>query len=102
MNCASCWPLWPDNAELLNRRHGCNKGCFFPKNPVMNGPESPGNICPKCGAHLPAGAPEGLCPACLLAMNLAAPTELPDALGPHGTRVERPPLLPPRPEEIAH
>jgi len=36
-------------------------------------------------------------------MNLAAQTELPDTHGPHGTRVVRnPPLLPPRPDEIAH
>jgi hypothetical protein len=32
------------------------------------------NTCPQCGAPLPPDAPAGLCPACLMAMNLATPT----------------------------
>jgi WD40 repeat protein len=35
---------------------------------------SPVNICPDCGVPLPAKAPEGLCPRCLLARSLASDT----------------------------
>ncbi|HKS38749.1 MAG TPA: protein kinase, partial [Verrucomicrobiae bacterium] len=35
---------------------------------------SPVNRCPTCGAAMPANAPEGLCPKCLL-LGAAAPTE---------------------------
>jgi len=42
--------------------------------------------CPQCGADLPAHAPRGLCPSCLMAAA-AAPTE------PALTRKERPPSL---------
>jgi hypothetical protein len=31
--------------------------------------------CPKCGASLPADAPAGLCPQCLLAAGLAEPSQ---------------------------
>src|SRR6185312_8811322 len=43
--------------------------------------------CPKCGAPLPADAPEGLCPKCLLALSVSAPTEVSGDVGPEGTRV---------------
>ncbi len=33
--------------------------------------------CPKCGATMPQDSPEGLCPRCLVAMNLATQTEVP-------------------------
>ena len=36
---------------------------------------SPISSCPTCGATLPANAPQGLCPKCLL-LGVAAPTEL--------------------------
>src|ERR1051325_8494844 len=48
--------------------------------------------CPKCGAILPPDAPEGLCPRCLVAMNLATQTEIPGETGPHGTKIIKPPL----------
>ncbi|MGO8930569.1 MAG: protein kinase domain-containing protein [Limisphaerales bacterium] len=50
--------------------------------------------CERCGAPLAADAPEGLCPRCLMALNLAAQTEAPGAeAGPSGTQV-----VPPKPE----
>src|ERR1041385_8159385 len=50
--------------------------------------------CQRCGAPLAADAPEGLCPRCLMALNLAAPTDMPGETGPHGTKVVKPPLPP--------
>jgi tRNA A-37 threonylcarbamoyl transferase component Bud32 len=50
--------------------------------------------CERCGGPLAADVPEGLCPRCLLALNLTAPTEAPAGeAGPDGTRV-----VPPKPE----
>ncbi len=59
--------------------------------------------CGKCGAPLASDAPEGLCPHCLMALNLATQTEAPgEEVGPDGTRVVRPKPEPPPPlEEIA-
>ena len=59
--------------------------------------------CGKCGAPLAADAPEGLCPRCLMALNLATQTEVPGAeVGPDGTKVVPPKQEPPPPvEEIA-
>jgi TPR repeat protein/tRNA A-37 threonylcarbamoyl transferase component Bud32 len=59
--------------------------------------------CGKCGAPLTADAPEGLCPRCLMALNLAAQTEAPGAeVGPDGTKVVPPKPQPAPPvEEIA-
>jgi len=59
--------------------------------------------CERCGAPLAADAPEGLCPRCLMALNLAAQTEAPGAeAGPGGTQVVPPPPEPAPPlEEIA-
>src|ERR1039457_4837197 len=51
--------------------------------------------CGRCGAPLAADAPEGLCPRCLMALNLATQTEAPGAeIGPGGTRVVPPPREP--------
>lgn len=47
--------------------------------------------CPRCGAELSSGQLKGLCPRCLIGLNLAAPTEMPGEGGPHGTRVDEPP-----------
>ncbi|HWX20199.1 MAG TPA: protein kinase [Candidatus Binatia bacterium] len=48
--------------------------------------------CPQCGASLPAGALEGLCPACLLKQGAAAET---------ATQPEVAPFQPPSVEEMA-
>src|SRR5207249_1734129 len=54
--------------------------------------------CQRCGAPLTADAPEGLCPRCLMALNLATQTEAPgNEPGPEATKA-RP--LPPL-EEVA-
>jgi tRNA A-37 threonylcarbamoyl transferase component Bud32 len=47
---------------------------------------------------MPAEAPEGLCPRCVLGVGLATHTEAPGEFGPHGTKVLQPP---PPPDEIA-
>ena len=59
--------------------------------------------CEKCGAPLVPDAPEGLCPRCLMALNLATQTEAPTGeVGPDGTKVVPPNPEPPPPlEEIA-
>jgi tRNA A-37 threonylcarbamoyl transferase component Bud32 len=64
---------------------------------------SPTPKCPRCGATVAADAPEGLCPRCLVALNLATPTEMVgEGAGPGGTRfVGSPPPPAPSPEEIA-
>src|ERR1043165_464669 len=44
--------------------------------------------CSTCGTELSPDAAQGLCPRCLIQMNLATETEIPpDAAGPYGTRV---------------
>src|SRR5271166_6259203 len=57
----------------------------------MSNPASPN--CPQCGAALPAGALSGLCPNCLMALNLKAETVFTD-----DTHAAQPPLPP---EQIA-
>ena len=59
---------------------------------------APSETCPKCGAPLPAEAPQGLCPRCVLGVGLATQTEAPGEAGPHGTKVTQPP---PAPADIA-
>ena len=50
--------------------------------------------CGRCGALLAADAPEGLCPRCLMGLNLGPQTEAPAGeVGPDGTQV-----VPPQPE----
>jgi tRNA A-37 threonylcarbamoyl transferase component Bud32 len=52
--------------------------------------------CKRCGTPLNADSPEGLCPRCLMALNLEAQTEAPSGeVGPGGTRVVPPPPEPP-------
>lgn len=54
--------------------------------------------CPGCGKVLPADAPEGLCPRCLVARNLVEPTRA--AVGDPARPA--PPLIPtPTPEDLA-
>jgi predicted Ser/Thr protein kinase len=57
-----------------------------------------GRKCSRCGAALPADAPEGLCPRCLMGLNFTAPTE---EAGPKGTIVITDKAPPPPIEEIA-
>ena len=49
------------------------------------------STCPRCGAPLPTGAPQGLCPRCVLGVGLATQTEATGEAGPHGTRIVPPP-----------
>ena len=46
--------------------------------------------CNRCGAPLPPDAPEGLCPRCLVALNLATQTEVTGETAPHGPAVSKP------------
>src|ERR1019366_6584702 len=69
-----------------------------PVQPAIPMPPPPPRICPRCGIALPADAPEGLCPRCVLGVGLAAHTDGPGEFGSHGTRVVQPP---PAPSEIA-
>ena len=57
-----------------------------------------GRKCSRCGAALPADAPEGLCPRCLMGLNFTAQTE---ELGPGGTVVIRAQAEPPPIDQIA-
>jgi len=53
-------------------------------------------VCPQCGAPLPAAAPAGLCPRCLMAMNVDTQTVVEgEEAGPQGAGKTAPP-----PEEI--
>jgi serine/threonine protein kinase len=55
-------------------------------------------VCPQCGEPLPANSPAGLCPRCLMAMNMASQTEFTgaNANSPSGAKAP-----PPTPAEIA-
>lgn len=57
-----------------------------------------GRKCSRCGAALPADAPEGLCPRCLMGLNFTAPTE---EVGPKGTIIINSPPEPPPIEQMA-
>ncbi|MDB6027982.1 MAG: hypothetical protein JWM68_4205, partial [Verrucomicrobiales bacterium] len=59
------------------------------------------NKCQRCNVTLTSDAPEGLCPRCLMALNLATQTDIPSEAGPHGTKIVSQPKAPPTPEEIA-
>ncbi len=67
--------------------------------PAQPAASRPAGGCPKCGAPLPPDAPEGLCPRCLLQMNLGAPTQFPGTAAASFTTSTPPP--PPAPEDIA-
>jgi serine/threonine protein kinase len=53
--------------------------------------------CNRCNAPLPPDAPEGLCPRCLVALNLATQTEVSGEAGPPGTIASKPPPASPLP-----
>jgi predicted Ser/Thr protein kinase len=66
--------------------------------------------CPKCGAELPANAPEGLCPRCLIKLGVQTgeqasgadsrmPSEAATSPPPHGGPPDR--FVPPEPAELA-
>ena len=59
--------------------------------------------CSRCGGTMVRGALKGLCPRCLMELNLTTQTDIPwDDAGSDGTTVGRPPPAPaPSPEEIA-
>ncbi len=66
----------------------------------MNSPVEP-KTCSRCGAPLTPGALQGLCPRCLLALNLGTQTEMTaDGPGSQGTKAVSAPE-PPTLEEIA-
>ncbi len=54
------------------------------------------NRCPKCGAPLPAHAPQGLCPGCLLKRGVETTPLAPEASGPASGD-----FTPPTPEQLA-
>jgi hypothetical protein len=57
--------------------------------------------CPRCGARVASDAPDGLCPRCLIALNLVTETEIPGEEGSPGTREVKPPVPPaPSPEAL--
>ena len=60
--------------------------------------------CPNCQAELPAGAPEGLCPKCLLGQGLEGGTRGDSAVEPAETTPHSPGsggFVPPEPDELA-
>jgi len=61
----------------------------------MNDNSNP--VCGQCGTALSASSPGGLCPSCLMAMNLATQTALPE----EGAAPRGPQLPPPPPSELA-
>jgi len=65
----------------------------------MNEDLSPSAPCPKCGAPLADGTVDGLCPACLMALNLASQTDFTGQSAPHGVPPASPP--PPAPGDLA-
>src|SRR5512139_3092785 len=68
---------------------------------MMNASASPSqNRCPRCGAPQDPSRAEGLCPCCLVAMNLAPPTDAPTGEAAEGqTPADKAP--PAEPAEIA-
>ena len=61
-------------------------------------------VCPECGSPLPANSPLGLCPRCLMAMNMATQTHLAEEtgeIGPQGAKMVPPPSDAPTPEALA-
>ena len=62
-------------------------------------------ICPTCGATIPLGSPEQMCPKCILQVGLASHSELPPADPALRATVKSPGpaggFVPPSPEETA-
>ncbi len=51
---------------------------------------SPNKSCPQCGGSLPDGSLEGICPKCLMQMNLAGPTQMENETGAKAKRPQAP------------
>ena len=81
----------------LARREKAKSSAIPPVQPQPEQPKPAPQTCPRCGAPLPANSPQGLCPRCVLGVGLATHTEATDGVGPHGTKVIKPP---PAPDEI--
>lgn len=58
-------------------------------------------FCPKCGAHLAANAPEGICPNCLLQVGLAGESAADAATTLEPTSASNSGFVPPTPAELA-
>src|SRR5438105_504964 len=58
-------------------------------------------VCPQCGTSLPLNSPTGLCPRCLMAMNMATQTDVAGETGSPGDRTASPSPSPPAPDSIA-
>jgi len=57
-----------------------------------------GKVCRRCGTALHPNAPEGLCPRCVMALNLSTETDLTgDKAGPTGEAGPKPPPATPLP-----
>jgi len=84
---------------VIRRRQSPKPGQPHSQVPPQPSPTTPPAvaICPRCGAPLPANSPQGLCPRCVLGVGLATQTEATNGVGPHGTKVIKPP---PAPDEI--
>ena len=67
----------------------------------MNEDGSPNRPCLKCGAPPAAGTVDGLCPACLLALNLASQTDFTGESAPPGVKTGSPPPAAPAPGDLA-
>jgi serine/threonine protein kinase len=53
------------------------KNAAPPAPPIVPIAQTPPKNCPKCGARMPPDSPEGLCPRCLIGLNLATQTDVP-------------------------
>ena len=89
-----CFALW----QLVKHRN--SPAAVPPVHPPSSAPPppSPSRTCPRCGAPLPADAPQGLCPRCVLGVGLATHTDAGGEFDAAGTKVLQPP---PSPAEIA-
>jgi len=64
-------------------------------------PPAPAAHCPQCNTPLPADAPLGLCPKCVLAVGVDTRQETRPSASSSQGQPASPPFVPPRPEELA-
>ncbi len=69
----------------------------------MDNVNEPSSVCGRCGAPLAPGSLGTICPRCLMALNLAAPTEMPTDTGggTAETKTAKPPVAPVAPAVLA-